>query len=138
MIRPVYDLEGKTKIAKIMFFSTLLALDYKPFVCGDAHRLIEHYNEHPEYRYIVIDDEGTFSGGISIDEKEHKSVSMSNFFNHYNGRKQPIEVVLNDAYTAIVLNNFVEVGCQHFTFEKIEELYKAVQKMKKEVSSERN
>jgi hypothetical protein len=38
-----------------------------------------------------------------------------------------IKVQLNQSYEAIVSKDKVQVGCQLFTFEVIEELYKAVQ-----------
>lgn len=45
--------------------------------------------------------------------------------------KKQIEIKLNDEYTAVVSKNFVQVGCQTFSWEKIEEVYKAIQKIKK-------
>lgn len=40
--------------------------------------------------------------------------------------KADIEVKLNDQYTAVINENGVLVGCQTFSFDKVEELYKAV------------
>ena len=45
---------------------------------------------------------------------------------------EPIEILLNDDYKAIIHTDIVEVGCQTFTFDKIEELYNVVQTMKGE------
>jgi hypothetical protein len=44
----------------------------------------------------------------------------------------PILVALNEEHSAIVEPEGVKVGCQTFSFDKIEELYKAVQKFKLE------
>lgn len=43
---------------------------------------------------------------------------------------KPIVIELNSSYRAIVYKNKIEVGCQEFTHEKIEELYKASCEMK--------
>jgi hypothetical protein len=37
-----------------------------------------------------------------------------------------VEVKLNSEYTAIIYENDVKVGCQHFGFKEVKEVYEAV------------
>lgn len=57
-----------------------------------------------------------------------KFAKLADFLSSF---KKQIEIKLNDEYTAVVNKNFVQVGCQTFPLEKIEEVYEAIQTLKK-------
>jgi hypothetical protein len=44
---------------------------------------------------------------------------------------KPVEVKLNNDYTATINETSVKVGCQEFSFEKVEELNNEIKKIKK-------
>lgn len=63
-----------------------------------------------------------------------REITLSQFFEYCDNwaelNNPAVQVVLNNEYSAIVTCDKVKVGCQEFTHEKIEELYKAVQSFK--------
>ena len=50
------------------------------------------------------------------------------------GEIKPVEVVLNDKYTATVCETGVKVGCQTFSFTAIQKLYSAVLQMEEDIN----
>lgn len=92
-----------------------------------------------EYPYVNIDDETDETPNIYLISKDYtadngtpiKEVKkLKDILIKYEKRKE-IKVTLNSQYIAIVKKDHVKVGCQTFSFEKVEELYNAIEEYKK-------
>lgn len=84
------------------------------------------------YPWVVIDKENEFYSGnqtMTTSGKIRVLDTFNDLLLYLVGPSfKPIEVKLNDDYTATVEQDEVIVGCQSFTFDKVDELAKAVAK----------
>lgn len=87
----------------------------------------EGYTDWPN---IIFNDKELCGNHTEYGSAIRNWITFEQFFECCNNwRKcQPAKVKLNDEYTAEILDGKVKVGCQYFTFEAIEELYKATKK----------
>lgn len=86
---------------------------------------IDNESDETGYVYFLSEGQEEEDGLSPIKEVRYKKDILIKC-EEYN----PIKIKLNNSYKAIVYSDNIKVGCQTFTFDKIEELYKAVQKMK--------
>lgn len=80
--------------------------------------------------YFYFNLETKNMGGI-IDPKKHKIYTLDEIFSLFIFK--PITVKLNNQYSAVINKDNVEVGCQTFTHEKIDELHAASLKARGEL-----
>jgi len=119
----------KEKLAALEFLSKMTG-----FAIGDT-TLIETQENHniEKYSYVragvnlihgYCDNGGDGSCYQTVEfDKIHELL--------LNEEKEPIKVILNNEYSAIVYDGFVTVGCKKFTFEAIDALHQAVEKQRK-------
>jgi hypothetical protein len=62
-------------------------------------------------------------------------VCWRKFLKDLKGYKQPINVEINNEYTAVVYPDCIKVGCQIISFDVVKRLTKAIAKMKKVAKS---
>ena len=72
-------------------------------------------------------DLGYASDSEFYNNSTHKETTLDDLYK-LNQPPKPVEVKLNDEYTAIITDDKVKVGCQEFTHEVINELHKAINK----------
>jgi len=84
--------------------------------------------EYP-YIYFEVDENGKgvlgTCDGNADDPEDDILVSKTKFKELVRNHKNPIEIVLNEQYKAIICSDGVKVGCQKFSFNIIKELAKA-------------
>ena len=90
---------------------------------------IKSYTTYKNLKFF----EGEICGNRSVYGRDQENwITFEQFFEYCDNwsKCQPSKVKLNDEYTAEIQDGKVKVGCQYFTFEAIEELYKQIQKAK--------
>ena len=88
-----------------------------------------------EYPYIGwdSDDKEITLFGECIEKEGYLITNKAEFDEFMQGTSDLLKtktIQLNDEYSAVISRKNVIVGCQHFSHEKIEELYNAIKKFK--------
>lgn len=90
-----------------------------------------------KYPYLVIEDKNLTKEDLQeiINDSELAGINTFTFC-----RKKssfvPIKIILNSEYTALVNTDSIYVGCQKFSFDKIDELSKAILEAKNFIEPE--
>lgn len=85
------------------------------------------YAEKGKYEEYEIEDKDDFSfQELDLQSLFHTEV--------YKFKKPEVKVVLTRKYTAVVKEDHVLVGCQKIEFDKVEQIYNAIQDLKNEES----
>lgn len=104
-----------------------LSIDYDLNICRD----VVSNKVNDEYPYYGFDaNEGELTQFSNIDDDNFIIVNFNEFKNFIKGNGNIIKLELNNEYTAILTPNQIKVGCQTFTHETLEKLYKESQKIK--------
>jgi hypothetical protein len=105
---------------------------------GLAYDLADHFARTPITRRtyargIYLDQEGQITQWSSVEgSREYwDEISADVAIDLSPLTKKAKRVVLNDDYTAEVLEGSVKVGCQTFSFDAVEQLYEAVKEKRK-------
>lgn len=81
--------------------------------------------------YLYVESDGCIMHGQEKDffnTDLSKESTLDELYKMLN--EERFELELNDSHTAVIKNDVVKVGCQEFTFDKIEELNKLIMKYK--------
>ncbi len=112
------------------FAEVLVSLGLKPEYVIGANRVgkDKYFNEfYEKYPNIGINHGELDSFSLNSSER---TISIQEFMDKILNGVQAVEIKLNEKYTAIVGDGKVKVGCQEFSFDVVEKLYKAVQESK--------
>lgn len=82
-----------------------------------------------DYPNLCFSD-GEICGLIRYPDESYRELSIGSFIDLMISYKHPFEIQLTEDYKAVISQTEVRVGCQFITFEKVEEVYNAIQKMK--------
>ncbi len=80
--------------------------------------------------YYVIDDKGGIKDKLGFFGQLHTLNVLELTWEEYTGPEVE-EVKLNNEYNAVVSTQGIKVGCQEFSFEKLDELVKTASKFRK-------
>jgi len=110
-------MEYSIKIDNLATFKGLVAIAQENDIEVCERYLKEGFGNYP---FFTLDGSVVFGSIHSVDAKV---VSIDKMIELLSGKRS--ELKLNDDYTAIINHEdeVVEVGCQKFGFDKIEELY---------------
>lgn len=99
------------KLAAILFLANISGAEYENTA---TYRNTLEGIEIDKFPYVIIDVDNSITGRVGPSEINIKFADIGKLDEIIKKHKAPVEVKLNESYTAIVSKDTIKVGCQTF------------------------
>tara|TARA_R100001039_G_scaffold10623_1_gene5459 strand:+ start:60246 stop:60734 length:489 start_codon:yes stop_codon:yes gene_type:complete len=97
------------------------------------YRILQGYSTDERNTYIIYNGKEFIGGNKNdVDKYLFKVLSFPEFIAAIDVYKETVKVQITDSYEAELTEKGIKVGCQLITYDKFDELKKAVKKYKKQ------
>jgi hypothetical protein len=114
----------------IPFLTLVYAFGFKHYNGHSLNDCIRHY-QREGYDYFFLDaSDMTLKGKTTVNDFDYDT-QLNKIVEWLVNPTKVITITDVGSYEAIVSETGVKVGCQNISFEKVEEIFKAIQSLKK-------